>query len=325
MQFAILVCNSAESVIPLPDDNGVTIPLTAERGQIIWSVYGPDGLAMIGRSEQADTAKGVSNNYACQSCCPDSYVASTVEPVTASVEIGGTMAYVAKEQRSTCNGQPAGWYTVGAAWSSLDNSVATVSSGGVATGVAPGSANIKATWTAYSRFPSFGGCQSTSFQVGPVATINVTCTTPTNETTAFAGWADSDGFPTVGKWTQTLSPATPGFSGRTVTEQDPGSGGPDNCWFNGSIIPPQTAITGGSWTVTSSNTWGFDFVGLTSTTVNYYRAQGRAPCSVTVPQRMVIDCSTGALTYRTNTLGYVIGDTRIFSIRDGSQQSRTWP
>jgi hypothetical protein len=129
---------------------------------------------MIGRSEQADIAKGVSNNYACQSCCPDSYVASKVEPQSGSVEVGGTKTYVATEQRSTCNGQPAGWYTVGAAWSSLNTSVATVSVFGVATGAGAGSANIKATWTAYSRYPSYGGCQSTSFQVGPVGGITVT-------------------------------------------------------------------------------------------------------------------------------------------------------
>ncbi len=157
----------------VPDDNGVTIPLTAHRGQIIWSVYGPDGLAMIGRSEQADALKGVSNNYACVSCCPDSYVSAKVEPVSASVGVSGTVTYVAKEQRSTCNGQPAGWYSVGATWSSLNTSVATVSSGGVATGAAPGTTNIKAIWTAYSRFPAAGSCHSTSFQVGPVGGINV--------------------------------------------------------------------------------------------------------------------------------------------------------
>jgi len=157
----------------VPDDNGVTIPLTAERGQIIWSVYGPDGLAMIGRSEQADVAKGVSNNYACVSCCPDSYVSAKVEPETASVGVSGTVTYVAKEQRSTCNGQPAGWYTVGAAWSSLNTSVATVSSGGVATGVAAGTASIRATWTATSRFPIMGSCGSTQFTVNPTVPLNV--------------------------------------------------------------------------------------------------------------------------------------------------------
>jgi hypothetical protein len=157
----------------VPDDNGVTIPLTAERGQIIWSVYGPDGVAMIGRSEQADAVKGVSNNYACMSCCADSYVQAKVEPATSSVGVGGTTTYVAKEQRSTCNGQPAGWYNITPTWSSLNTSVATVSSGGAATGAAAGTTNVKATWTAYSRFPSFAGCQSTSFQVGPVSPINV--------------------------------------------------------------------------------------------------------------------------------------------------------
>jgi hypothetical protein len=156
--------------------------------------------------------------------------------------------------------------------------------------------------------------------------VQVTCPTPTGETTAFAGWADANNLPTIGRWTQTLLPTSTHFTGRTVTEQDPGGGGPDNCWFTNSAIPPITAITGGQWTVTASNTWGVDAVGLIPDVVNYYRAQGRDPCSVTVPQRMVInDCSTNTIAYRNNTLGYVIGTTTVSSIRDGSVQTRTWP
>ena len=159
------------------------------------------------------------------------------------------------------------------------------------------------------------------YLVGEQGPVQVACPTPTGETTAFAGWADS-----TGKWTQTLSPTATNFVGRVVTEEDPGNGGPDNCWFAGSAIPPITAITGGQWTVTTGNKWEFDFVGMGSTAVNYYRAQGRDPCSVTVPQRMVIDnCSTGTVTYRTNTLGYVIDATTVSSIRDGQVATRNWP
>ena len=151
-----------------------------------------------------------------------------------------------------------------------------------------------------------------------------TCTKPTGETTSFNGWATSQSLPTIGKWTQTLSPASPGFSGRVVTEQDPG-GGSDGCWFSGSSIAKIDKITGGTWTVTSSNTWGDDYVGVDTGVISYYRGAGRAPCTFTVPQRMVINCSTGTSTYRNNTLGYTIGTSTVSSIRDGSTQTQNWP
>jgi hypothetical protein len=42
----------------VPDVYGHTIPATANRGQVMWSVRGGDSLAMIGRSEQADLVGG---------------------------------------------------------------------------------------------------------------------------------------------------------------------------------------------------------------------------------------------------------------------------
>jgi hypothetical protein len=87
--------------------------------------------------------------------------------------------------------------------------------------------------------------------------------------------------PTIHRWRQTLTPPTTAigsFNGRKVTEQDPGGGGPDTCWFSGSAYAPATAITGGTWIVNSGNIWAHDHVGWTPEAVTYYRQQMRAPC-----------------------------------------------
>jgi hypothetical protein len=62
----------------IPDEQGRTIPLHISSGQLQWTLRRKDNLpdddtranlSLIGRSEQVDLTKGVSNNYACQNCC----------------------------------------------------------------------------------------------------------------------------------------------------------------------------------------------------------------------------------------------------------------
>lgn len=66
----------------------------------------------------------------------------------------------------------------------------------------------------------------------------------------------------------------------------------DTCFFQGSAIDEWTTLSFGEpWTVTSANTWGDDRVGWYSQWVAYYRAQGRAPCGVTMYQQMAMYCS----------------------------------
>jgi len=152
------------------------------------------------------------------------------------------------------------------------------------------------------------------------------CDIPTGETTSFDGWDTV--LPTVGDWTQSLMPSTINFGGRTVTEQDPGGGGPDTCWFSGSNVAQTTSISGGSWTVDGSNHWGADDpdgVGWPPDAVTYYRDEGREPCGTTFPQQMVIDCSDGTPTYITNTLSMDITSTTVSSSRAGNSQSKNWP
>jgi hypothetical protein len=150
------------------DDDGAVIPPGATRGQVIWSIYGPDALAMIGRSEQVDEANAVSSSYACQNCCADSFLEGRVETDGFTVDIGGSTTFLARERRSTCYGQQPGWFTVfPSSWSSWDPGIAWMS-GGHATGMAFGSTNVEAFWTGYARYPYIGGtCQSVSFPVRP--------------------------------------------------------------------------------------------------------------------------------------------------------------
>lgn len=283
---------------------------------------------LIGRSEQVDLRGGISSNYSCQNCCGNSFHDGWLTPLQSAAFQGEQIQFIAMQQDANCYGQIYPAYQVGLpSFTSGDPSICNPDwQTGTTTGIGPGETTIFANWTADAWFfGPFGVCDYTPVDALREAVCQ-SCTRPTDETTAFSGWAAPEGLPTVGRWTQTLAPSTTNFSGRQVTEEDPGGGGPDNCWFSGSAVSKITAITGGTWTVTPANTWGFDYVGLTATVVTYYRGQGRDPCSVTVPQRMVISClGAVSLPYRNNTLGYVIDNPGISSIRDGAVATKNWP
>ncbi len=146
---------------------------------------------------------------------------------------------------------------------------------------------------------------------------------PTGETTASNGWG-AGGSVTIHRWQMTLTPGGTNFTGRSVTEQDAGGGGPDTCWFEGSTYAKWTAITGGTWAVGANNVWGDDFVGWFSAAVTYYRAQGRAPCQTTFPQDMHIN-GEGSPRYRTNSLSCGFTATNVWSTRDGVTRNKVWP
>lgn len=161
------------------------------------------------------------------------------------------------------------------------------------------------------------------------------CIIPTGETNAWNAWDGANA--TVGRWRGTLTPANVNFNGRSVTERDPGGGGPDSCHFAGSVYGAFTAITGGTWAVGAGNVWGDDFVGWFPAAVTYYRAQGRAPCGTSFPQRMEINCPAGDQAYQTNTLGCAMTAPipamgpnpavpgTVSSTRSGNTQTRNWP
>jgi hypothetical protein len=158
----------------VPDENGKPIPLTAERGQVVWSVRGPDLLAMLGRSEQVDEVKGVSSNYACMYCCGNSFFQASISPGSSSAtDVGGTLQYAAYETDTNCYGGQLQPYQVSGrnlTWNSHDTSAATINGGGAANGVAEGSTGIDSTWTAYAC----SGFVNHSFTVhSPTTTLNV--------------------------------------------------------------------------------------------------------------------------------------------------------
>lgn len=151
------------------------------------------------------------------------------------------------------------------------------------------------------------------------------CRIPTGETTSFTGWNG-----TLANYSQTLTPPNPevNFYGRKIAEQDPGGGGPDTCWFVGSDIAKQEAVTnppGLVWYVDANNVWQSDSVGWSPVAVNYYRSQGSAPCQTQFSQRMVINCGASNSTYRTNLLRMGLDSINVWSERDGVYVTRAWP
>jgi len=121
------------------------------------------------------------------------------------------------------------------------------------------------------------------------------------------------------------------FQGRSVTEQDPGGGGPDTCDIPGDGVLPFEAITGGTWPVGAGNVWGapngsYDGIGWGSNLTTYYRNQGQTPCGTTFSQRMEISCPSGPdQDYEFNGLGAAITDTNVTSCRAGSCMTHPWP
>ena len=146
---------------------------------------------------------------------------------------------------------------------------------------------------------------------------------PDGEVTSSGGW-DTD---TLHRWNQTLTPFGGPYAGRSVTERNPGGGGPDTCYFPGSRYFPAESITGGTWQVDSNGGWGADYVGWTYQAVLYYRDHGRAPCETTFPQDMEIDVPGGnpPANYTRNVLAMGLTDTTVWSQRAGQYAERIWP
>jgi len=139
----------------VPDEGERKIPLEATRGQVHWSVRSADKLPMIGRIEQFDAAGKMSNSYACQNCCGDSFDVGYLSPSLIANLPGSINQFVSQEQYRTCYGtltQPNIVY--GGDWSTA--AIATVDYSGQATAVSTGTTFIRDTWTGYvSRWQPF--------------------------------------------------------------------------------------------------------------------------------------------------------------------------
>jgi hypothetical protein len=309
----------------LPDVNGALLPRNVSIGQFRWHWF-PTGNEphMMGRAAVVSRANGISISYSCIPNCyahgPQYYIDGN--PVTYAG------AYETMHTREEWCGPSGGcdiWNT-NLSGSTVDNtsvaSLGYVSDGwtnvnGLAVGETYWWWNY---WYGYEYDDGFDCRYAQTYETGSQP-AEVRCPKPTGETTSSGGWDSTN--PTIHKWNQTLLPSSINFSGRTVTEQDPGSA-TDGCWFQGSEIAP-AVLNGTSWSVGSSNHWGPDYVGAFPSTVTYYRKQNRAPCTVTLPQRMVIDCSTGPIIYANSNLVFTIGSTTVTSQRAGQSASHSWP
>ena len=137
----------------VPDEKGNVISLQASHGKIVWSVRGRDPLALLGRSEQVDLAKGISSSYACFMCCPNSFRMSWIEPVSLTLPVGNFATTRGVERDQTCYGSMTPSYFYGDTWSVGNSSVSSVDGLGDSadvTGVDSGSDTLTAHWEVHS-------------------------------------------------------------------------------------------------------------------------------------------------------------------------------
>jgi hypothetical protein len=166
----------------IPDERGIKIPLEAKRGKINWSVRGPNSLALLGRSEQVDLAKGMSSSYACFMCCPPSHQSSRIDPLSVNLlaGTGGTVRGVQKDRN--CYGAPIPEYYIGDTWSSSNSSVVSIDGVGDSadiTAVGSGSATITGSWEVYTFTSTYSYeyglhiCETSSSMVEPSRLVPV--------------------------------------------------------------------------------------------------------------------------------------------------------
>jgi hypothetical protein len=143
-----------------PDVSGRTIPPGVSSGQLLWSLKQtappPAGegerqaLALIGRTEQVDVERAVSSNYACQSCCSNSYNSSFVSPGGPTADVNTQVNFTVYQTDKDCYGTLTLPYPrTDATWTSGNTAVATASGSGQVTTLAGGQTTIRATWTDY--------------------------------------------------------------------------------------------------------------------------------------------------------------------------------
>lgn len=132
----------------VPDADGKTLPIHAKSGQVNWSMRGPQNQALIGRSEQVDLNKGISSNYACQNCCPDSFDSGWVDPGGGFGFVGDWWNFTAREQTANCYGSLMAPFSVWPSWESANGQVCSCD-GGQGIGHLPGLTYLQARWISY--------------------------------------------------------------------------------------------------------------------------------------------------------------------------------
>lgn len=90
---------------------------------------GPQNQVLIGRSEQVDVARGISSNYACMNCCPDSFANGWIDPGSVQGFVGDTTQFNGFEQTMSCYGTLSPPYNPFPSWDSTDWNVGWVRDG----------------------------------------------------------------------------------------------------------------------------------------------------------------------------------------------------
>lgn len=177
-------------------------------------------------------------------------------------------------------------------------------------------------WVQYHAEVVRPGCHTTSWgswvnSLGQTNPWRMTkgCDTPGDESSFFQAWVG-----TQATFGATITGSAYNLGGREVTEQDPGGGGPDTCYFSpGSAVDPFESVTGGYWPVASDNTYGGDLIGWSSGAVQFYRDHHGTgiDCGTRFQQRMVIDCSSNTRPYAINEITIRITANNVVITRDG--------
>lgn len=155
------------------------------------------------------------------------------------------------------------------------------------------------------------------------------------ENTDFLTWNPQPGTQTAARWRVTLYDARIGtaadYTGYQVAESAPATGGPDTCYFPGSIILPQVVLNPAPPAYIFNTHNVDDVVGWPEFLARYYRENIRAPCSTTIPQQMNISFyntwspTVAWLGYRQNVLTAGIGICSVASGRDGHAADTVYP
>ena len=103
---------------------------------------------LIGRAQTVNFKKGITSTYECQCPCPATYSNARLVPSSVAGVPGDTQQFFAQQQNMNCLGNLTEWFDVGAKFSSDNPSVATINASGLGTAVAPGTTNIRASWSA---------------------------------------------------------------------------------------------------------------------------------------------------------------------------------
>lgn len=174
---------------------------------------------VAGTNQVRATVTGVSPATFTAQGQPGALASVTVTPGSSSVNVGGTVQFSAALRDQHGNALP-GTPT----WSSTSNSVATVNASGLATAVAGGSANIRATFGGMVGQAALTVNSVAQANPGTVNNLAVTGTTATSATLRFTSVTDGSGSPANYEVRYAATPLGWGWGSATPVSQGTCSG-----------------------------------------------------------------------------------------------------